>query len=52
MVYKSGKIVMKQSAMPNFEQNYCVSAPEILQVSLIRILQGEGKRFLKRPRKS
>lgn len=51
IVYKSGKIVTKQSVMPNFEQNYCVSAPEILQVSPIRILQREGKRFFFKKKK-
>lgn len=45
IVCNGREVVTKQSVLPNFEQNYCVSAPEILQVTLIMILQGEGKRL-------
>lgn len=37
----------QNSVTDNFEQNHSVSAPEILQVSLIMLLQGEGKRLEK-----
>ena len=54
IIYKRGEVDTKQCVMPNFEQNHSVSAPEILQVALIMLLQGEGKRLekgLKRPMK-